>query len=155
MFPNGADGSLPSGNRGTVNIGGNSNSTAVLIDQIYNGVDCNDLDYHGGSLDFSEGPVTLSGNPGISNGMKTAVTAVIGQPRVIFLFTAVTGNGANTEYTVVRVVGARIMAVTMTGPMSNRAVIIQPASLQHPSLIPGSAPISTYGTLLASPRLVK
>ncbi len=155
IFPNGEDDTLPSGNRGTVNLGGWANSTAVLADQIVNGIDCTELSYHGGSLDFSKGPLVLTGDPGLSTALKAPLNQVVGLERAIFLFTGFTGNGDTTEYSVSAIVGVRIMSVSLTGASSHRGLIVQPASLCLASGLPGKEPMSKLGTVYVSPRLVE
>ena len=48
------------GNRGTVDIGGNDNSTADLVRQIADGVSDGDMDHHGGTLEFDSNGETAS-----------------------------------------------------------------------------------------------
>jgi hypothetical protein len=41
----------------------------------------------------------------------------------------VSGNGNNANYTIVRWVGVRIMNVNLTGKMSDKQLIVQPAPM--------------------------
>jgi Flp pilus assembly protein TadG len=116
------------GNRGTVDIGGTDNSTAVLSRQISEGLNAEDLEPHGGKLEFdSEGKLYLNGDTGISAGIKDDLASIIGKPRMIPIFESASGNGNNCWYTIVDWVGVRILEVKLTGPMSQKRVIIQPA----------------------------
>ena len=91
LYPSGNG---PPGNRGTVDIGSNNNSTADLSRQILNGVTKSDLAYHGGKLEFNEdGELFLNGDTGISAGIKDELAAVIGQPKIIPIFSNVSGPG--------------------------------------------------------------
>jgi len=131
------------GNRGTVDIGGCNNSTADIARQILEGVSAEDLAHHGGKLEFdAHGELDLNGDTGISAGVKDELAAIIGEPRIIPVFSTVVGPGNNAEYTIVKWFGIRIMAVKLTGPMSKKYVTIQAA----PVLVKGAIPSSAVGT---------
>ena len=116
------------GNRGTVNIGTNNNSTAHLGNQIRNGVTAADLAFHGGSLDFDAyGELQLGADPGLSAAIKADLTAIIGEPKIIPIFRALTGNGNNAVYTIVKWVGIRVVYVKLTG--NDKHVFVQPAKV--------------------------
>ncbi len=51
-----------------------------------------------------------------------------------------TGPGNNAQYTIVAFAGVRIMDVKLTGSMSSKRVIIQPAGVRTRGGIPGSGP---------------
>ncbi|MFT5527355.1 MAG: hypothetical protein ACI9HK_005337, partial [Pirellulaceae bacterium] len=50
----------------------------------------------------------------------------------------VVGPGNNADYTVVQLVGIRIMAVKLTGPMNKKHVLIQPAPVVIRGVIPST-----------------
>jgi hypothetical protein len=140
LFPQGTG---SPGNRGTVDIGNSNNSTADIARQIVDGISSSDLAFHGGELKFNEqGTLTLNGDTGISAGVKDELTSIIGKPRIIPIFSSVTGNGNNAQYTIVKWQGIRIMAVKLTGSMSQKHVTIQIA----PVLTTGVIPSTTSGT---------
>ncbi len=115
------------GNRGTVDIGGANNSTADLARQIVDGISEADLNELGKPLVFDdEGQLTLNGDTGISAGVKDELASIIGQTRVIPIFSSVTGNGNNAKYRIVKWAGVRILDVKLTGPMSKKMVMVQP-----------------------------
>ncbi|MGZ0166964.1 MAG: TadE/TadG family type IV pilus assembly protein [Planctomycetales bacterium] len=155
IFPSLPDETLPSGNRGTINIGNPNNSTADLSRQISNGVNSGDFAYHGGSIDFSGGPIVFSGDPGLSAAIKDEVEGIIGEPKALVLYTEVSGNGANSAYTCVRFAGARIMDVKLTGPMSLKRVIVQPAAVFDSHVIAGPTDTTVPGTLYTMPKLTQ
>ena len=126
------------GNRGTVDIGSANNSTADIARQILEGISPADLEYHGGTLEFDAGEMSLNADTGISAGMKDELTSIQGQPRCIPIFRSISGNGNNAQYTIVRFVGIRVMNVKLTGSMSNKRVIIQPARVKCSGMIPGT-----------------
>jgi len=118
------------GNRGTVDIGSNNNSTADIARQILEGISAEDLAYHGGELKLdANGELELNGDTGISAGVKDELTSIKGQPRIIPIFSQVTGPGNNAQYTIVQFAGIRIMDVKLTGKMSGKRVIVQPANV--------------------------
>jgi Flp pilus assembly protein TadG len=127
LFPQGTG---SPGNRGTVDIGSSNNSTNDIARQILYGLTPDDLDYHDGKLEFDDdGKMYLNGDTGISAGVKDELESIKGQTRVIPLFTEVNGPGNNAVYTIVRLVGVRILDVKLTGKMSGKRLIVQPANV--------------------------
>jgi hypothetical protein len=66
----------------------------------------------------------------------------MGQPRIIPIFSNVSGNGNNANYTIVKWQGIRIVNVKLTGSMSQKNVMIQVA----PIMTKGAIPSTTVGT---------
>jgi len=131
------------GNRGTVDIGSSNNSTSDIARQISDGITPEDLEHHGGELKFDEyGFIYLNGDTGISAGVKDELARIRGQTRVIPVFREVTENGNNATYKIVCFVGIRIMDVKLTGSMSKKRVMVQPAR----TIMPGTIPASGEGT---------
>ncbi|MCA9119562.1 MAG: hypothetical protein H6822_11370 [Planctomycetaceae bacterium] len=131
------------GNRGTIDIGSNNNSTADIARQIVEGISPSDLSYHGGKLEFdSHGELPLNGDTGISAGVKDELESIKGQPRIIPIFSEVTGPGNNAMYTIVQFAGIRIMEVKLTGKQSGKRVMVQPANI----VARGGIPSPTSGT---------
>jgi Flp pilus assembly protein TadG len=128
------------GNRGTVDIGGSNNSTADIARQIVYGISPQDFQALGHPLTFnSDGNLFLNGDTGISAGVKDELASIIGQPRIIPIFQQVQGPGNNAMYTIVEFAGVRIVDVNLTGKMSSKRVIIQPAAITALGAIPGGA----------------
>ncbi|MCA9136468.1 MAG: hypothetical protein KDB00_06910 [Planctomycetales bacterium] len=118
------------GNRGTVDIGGANNSTSDLSRQILSGISADDMAEFGRPLVCSStSPLELNGDTGISAGIKDELAAIIGQPRIIPIFTTVQGNGNNATYKIVRFEGIRILSLKLTGPMNKKHVTIQPCPM--------------------------
>jgi Flp pilus assembly protein TadG len=143
LFPQGTG---SPGNRGTVDIGSSNNSTSDIARQILHGISPQDfqaLAQQGRTLEFdASGKLYLNGDTGISAGVKDEMTTIKGKPRVIPIFETVTGNGNNAEYKIVKWQGIRIMAVKLTGSMSQKHVTIQVA----PVMVNGIVPSATSGT---------
>ncbi|GIW97395.1 MAG: hypothetical protein KatS3mg111_0728 [Pirellulaceae bacterium] len=144
------------GNRGTVDIGGANNSTNDIARQIVHGISSQDLIDLGKPLILDPGgTMTLNGDTGISAGVKDELASIIGQTRIIPIFSTVTGNGNNAEYTIVRWVGVRIMYVKLTGPMSKKKVLVQPAYVLSPYAIRATAGGDWSDYVLTPVRLAK
>ncbi len=128
------------GNRGTVDIGGANNSTADLARQIVSGISAQDLVDLGKPLVLdANGTMTLNGDTGISAGVKDELASIIGQTRCIPIFSCVSGNGNNANYTIVEWVGVRILYVELTGSMNSKQVIVQPAPILVRNIVAGDA----------------
>lgn len=128
------------GNRGTVDIGGANNSTSDIARQIVHGISEQDLIDLGRPLVLADdGKMRLNGDTGISAGVKDELASIIGQTRIIPIFSTVSGNGNNAMYTIVRWVGVRILAVKLTGPMNGKYLMVQPAPMIVRNGIPGDA----------------
>ena len=133
------------GNRGTVDIGSNNNSTADIARQILYGVTAADLAYHGGSLQFgADGFLYLNGDTGISAGVKDELASIIGKPRILPVFRSVTNPGNNATYQIVSFVGVRILEVKLTGSMSSKRVTIQPARVVTQGALPATGGTKSY-----------
>ncbi len=152
LYPTG-DGSLPPGNRGTVDIGGANNSTNDLKRQILHGISREDLDQLGFELRFDQQCI-LNGDTGLSAGIKAQLEEIIGQPRAIPLFSAVSGPGNNANYTIEKFVGIRILEVKLTGSPKQKRVIVQPCEFVSTYVIPGPGVIQV-DSILTTPRLIE
>jgi hypothetical protein len=112
-----------------VDIGSSNNSTADVARQIVDGISAADLSHLGGTLQFTNGTLHLNGDTGISAGVKDELASIIGKPRIIPIFSSVVGPGNNSDYTIVKFVGVRVLDVKLTGSMSSKRVTIQPCNV--------------------------
>ncbi len=145
VYPGGGATQLPPGNFGTVDIGAASNSTADIARQILNGVNQADLAHFGGQLRLGDdGTLLLEGDSGLSASIRDELESIVGMPRTIPLFNAVSGPGNNAVYTVVGFAGIRIMHVHLTGAMNAKQVLIQPAFVIDETAITDSGSGSSY-----------
>jgi Flp pilus assembly protein TadG len=121
------------GNFGTVDIGGLDNSTQVIKRQITSGVSAEDMAlYEKNMLNPSEAsPVQLQGDTGISSGIEASLEDIIGDCRTIVLYSDVVNPGNTAMYTIVDMVGIRVMAVDLSG--GNKVLVIQPCSVSDPA----------------------
>ncbi|MFH1109139.1 MAG: TadG family pilus assembly protein [Planctomycetota bacterium] len=145
LYPGGGATQLPPGNFGTVDIGDPGNSTADLARQIRYGVSADDLAYYGGELKLgADGTLQLTGDTGLSAALKDDLTSIIGQPRSIPLFSTVAGPGNNSIFTIVGFACIRILDVNLTGSMSSKKVIVQPAFCCDDAVLTGPGSGSSY-----------
>ncbi len=151
LYPSGSS-LMPPGNRGQVDLGSPNNSTSDVKRQILYGLNAYDLSFFGGKISTENGPILLNGDTGISAGIKAELTQIIGQPRLIPIFSAVSGPGNNAVYTVPKFVPIRILNVQLTG--NPKSVAIQPAPFSSSSVISGHVTISS-DSYFTTPRLVE
>lgn len=144
LYPQGTG--LP-GNRGTVDIGGSNNSTSDISRQILEGISQQDLADLGHDLCFDSGDtLRLNGDTGISAGIKDELASIIGETRIIPIYSHAAGNGNNAYFTIVRWEGVRILDVKLTGPMKKKHLTIQPAHViaRHAVVTEPTTAVSTY-----------
>ena len=155
IYPD-ANSSMPPGNRGTVDIGSSNNSTNDLKRQIEFGVNVADLSYFpNGELKFNnQGVLYLNGDTGISAGIEAALKSIIGKVRAIPIFITVSGPGNNAQYTIVKFVGVRVMAVKLTGGPTQRYLRVQPALYSSRFTTRGNAVINV-DSLVSQPLLIE
>jgi Putative Flp pilus-assembly TadE/G-like len=128
LYPDGGTG-MP-GNRGTIDIGNPANSTSDLERQVLYGLNADDLSYMGGTIQFNDdGVLPLQGDTGISAGLSDELLQIVGQPRILPLFNNVVGPGNNAQYSIVRWVGVRVMAVKLSSTAANKYVVVQPCNV--------------------------
>ncbi len=148
LYPQGID---APGNRGTIDIGGQNNSTSDIERQVVDGVSDQDLVDLGKPLDIgAAGSIALNGDTGISAGVKDELHSIIGLKRIIPLFSNVVSNGNNATYTIPRWVGVRVMNVKLTGKMSGKRVIVQPAQVISPYAVVSTSS-SQYSDYVLTP----
>lgn len=154
LYPGAGGTQLPPGNFGTVDIGNPNNSTADITRQIRFGVNESDLAWFGGEINIgASGYIMMNGDTGLSASIKDDLEAIKGQPRSIPLFDQVSGNGNNSYFRVVGFAGVRIMNVKLTGAMTQKQVIIQPAMVSDDTAITGGTNRSRY--VVAPPYLTR
>lgn len=155
LYPGAGTGQLSPGNFGTVDIGSPNNSTADLSRQIRYGVNADDLSYFpNGELRLgANGTLSLNGDTGLSAGVKDDLAAIIGKPRTIPLFSTMSGNGNNANYTIVGFGGIRILDVKLTGSMNSKYVMIQPAIVVDATAEGGTGNTSMY--VYTKPQLIR
>lgn len=155
IYPD-ANSAMPPGNRGTVDIGSPNNSTTDLKRQIVSGINAYDLSFFPNSeIRFnSQGVLYLNGDTGISAGIESSLKAIIGNVGAIPIFITVSGPGNNAEYTIVKFVGVRVMAVKLTGGPTQRYLRVQPAPYSTRFTTRGNVPVNV-DTILSQPLLIE
>lgn len=125
------------GNFGTINIGTTNNAVSNIVRQIVNGPNQSDFEALGGKLQLgADGTTTLSGDPGLSAGFRPALEAIRGEPRIVALYSDISGNGNKAQYLIVGFAGIVITEVRLTGP--NKSVTFQPEFVVDPTAIGGN-----------------
>jgi Flp pilus assembly protein TadG len=138
---------LPPGNFGTIDLGAPNNSTADLSRQIRYGVNATDLSYFPNNtiqLDSTTGTLDVNGDTGVSAGCKDDLISIIAQPRVIPLYSKVSGPGNNATYTICGFAGITITEVVLTGSLRGKHITIQPCWVVEPNALSGGPNTSTY-----------
>jgi Flp pilus assembly protein TadG len=145
------------GNFGTIDLGNPNNSTADLARQILNGPNAQDFSFFPGNKIVlgSNGTLLLQGDTGISAGVKDELESIKGKARIIPLYSTVTGNGNNAQFTITKFVGCRILNVQLTGSMSSKHVLIQPAFCVDYNAISGGTEGVTSGLVRRPLSLIK
>jgi len=138
----------PSGNRGTVDFGASNNSTRDLKRQIEYGLNADDLAELGVEI---VPPLVVDGDPGISAGIKCALSGIIGQKRILPIFSSVSGHCRNTRFTIVKFVAVHVVSVKLTG--CKKYLKVQRCTFSHPLVTPATAVSSERPTLM-SPGVV-
>lgn len=145
LYPGGGNGQLPAGDFGTIDIGASNNSTADLSRQIRDGLNAEDLAVYGGEFKLgADGTVPLNGDTGLSAALAGELAGIVGETRLIPLFSTVSGPGENATFIIVGFAGIRIMNVKLTGPMQKKRVIIQPAFHVDSTVITGPGSGSSF-----------
>ncbi|MEX2142903.1 MAG: pilus assembly protein TadG-related protein [Pirellulales bacterium] len=134
------------GNWGLVDVGSAKSSPGTLQQQIRNGLTPAELDYHGGeiALDF-QGELTLSGNPGLKIGViEPALQSIVGQPRIVPVYSSASGGGTNAQYTITGFAGVCVVSVQLKS--GNKSLRIQACPVITRGGIPaeGSQQTSKY-----------
>jgi Flp pilus assembly protein TadG len=126
------------GNFGLVDIGPDANDTNAFRTWLNNGASPSDLNHFGpDGLQATPGaPAILKGGPGLKSTLEFDLAGVVGQPRIVPLFSSYSGSGSNTQYTIVGFAGITI--VSATGQGSNMQVVVQPVAVIDPTATTGS-----------------
>jgi hypothetical protein len=140
------------GSWGTLKVGVSTNSTSILSSQIQYGITPAQLATYPNStiqLDTTQSPpsITFQGNPGISAGIKSALSSIIGQPVAVPIYDESGGSGNNAWYRVIAFQPARILSVNFQG--NPKYVIIQPCLLNDQTAIAGTSQSWTSGGLIS------
>ena len=155
IFPVGNNKNLPSGNRGTLRLGPNNNSTSKLSRQIREGLDANDWTFHPNGFSVATGPMNISGDPGVSAAIENDLIQILGQDRILPIFTSVSGNGANATYSIVKFVGVKVVKADLRGALNAKAVLLQPTDFVVEEAVTNmKMPANTLGTVFVKPMYI-
>lgn len=137
------------GNFGLLDLNGGSNSNAETTEWIYNGYD----DYF--IIPEATGYVNIEGDPGISGGsLNGAISSRIGDEVVFPIFDLVTGQGANTIYRVIDLMGGIILDFKLTGAAAQRYINVEIVDTVKMNLVAGG-PSTPNNSSLSTPILIQ
>jgi hypothetical protein len=155
IFPIGPNKNLPSGNRGTLRLGANNNSTSKLSRQIRYGLNASDMSHHPNGFSVADGPINLPGDPGVSAAIENDLIAILGQDRILPIFTSVNGNGANASYSIVKFVGVKVVKADLRGALNHKAVVLQPSNFAIEEATTNmKMPLNQSGTIFVKPTFI-
>ncbi|HUY88332.1 MAG TPA: pilus assembly protein TadG-related protein [Pirellulales bacterium] len=115
------------GNFGLVDLSASGGCNGDIANWILNGASAGDLSSFGpqGLQATSGAPAALRGNTGLTSCDVRDFAAIVGQPRIVPLYSSYSGNGANAGYSIVGFAGVTV--VHAAGAGSNISIILQPA----------------------------
>lgn len=152
-----SDGKHAPGNYGSIDIGSASNGTPELERQILYGPTEADFQHR----DFQDklaadgalyAPFSATGDTGISNGVKDEFEAIVGQARIVPLYSTVTRTGNNTTYEITGFASMVITGVKLTG--NPKQVWAQPSALITSRATAGTGTQTPTQGVYLPPKLV-
>ncbi len=161
LFP--LSNNLSSGNFGMVDVGPPANGTPVYENWILNGPSPADLGYfsasngypNGFQLDPRTGSLLLKGTPGVHAAMQGDLQSIIGEARIIPLYSTVSGNGNNAQYVIVGFAGCTVVDVNLRGSLSSKHIAIQPSFVIDATAISGTSSSFTSQFIVKPVGLVR
>ena len=117
-----------SGNFGTIDIGSASNGTPEIIRQILYGVNATDMSYY--TDNTLTVPFTTGGDTGLSAGIKSALDAVTGICKAIYLTDLVQNPGNTATFDIVGMAGVRVMNSELNGALELKELSLQYCEVQ-------------------------
>jgi hypothetical protein len=123
--PSGTD---TSGNFGLVNLNNDPNSNANDIDGwIRTGPSEGQLASWGsnGLRATADAPLAMSGQTGLQATQEDALRSIIGEPRIMPVFTTTQGPGSNATFTVIGFVAVVVVDVELSGRPADKRLVVQ------------------------------
>jgi Flp pilus assembly protein TadG len=132
------------GNFGLVCIGPPATDVAAFQSWIHNGASPSDLSYFGsnGFQATPTSPAICAGGPGLKSTLCLDLASIVGQPRIVPLFSSYLGTGSDATYTIVGFGGITIVSATGSG--SGIQVIVQPIAVTDLTATTGSGSGSSF-----------
>lgn len=131
-------GALSSGNFGLLNLRRDRSSSANEIDEfIRNGLSGTDLATWGenGLVATSDAPLEMGGQTGLQATQEDALRSIIGQPRIMPVYTSTAGPGSNATFQVVGFVAVVVVDVELNGPPAGKKVVVQVTRTIEPGAV--------------------
>ncbi len=79
----------------------------------------------------SSSPTVVKGGPGLKSNLVSDLNSIIGEPRILPVFSSYSGQGSNTSYTIVGFMGVTV--VQASGHGSNETITFQPMQVTDPT----------------------
>jgi hypothetical protein len=132
------------GNFGLVSIGPPATNVGPFQSWIHNGAAPSDLSYFGtnGLQATPSNPAICAGGPGLKSELCSDLASIVGQPRIVPLFSSYSGSGSDATYTIVGFAGITIVAATGSG--SGIQVTVQPMAVTDLTATTGSGSGSSF-----------
>jgi hypothetical protein len=119
------------GNFGLINLRltNPANDTPTFSNWILNGPSEWDMQTFGssGMQATPDAPLTLKGGPGLKSSLQPDLQSIVGQSRIVLLYSSYSGNGNNTTYQVTGFAGVTV--VKASGKGTNLEVTLQPMTV--------------------------
>lgn len=131
------------GNFGLINLNytNPANNDPAFRNWILNGPSPTDIASFGpnGFQATPSAPTTIKGGPGWKSNLQSDLNAIIGEYRILPIFSSFSGQGSNTYYTIVGFMGVTV--VKAQGRGSNEAIAFQPMVVVDPTAtsVPGGS----------------
>jgi hypothetical protein len=141
-----------------VDIGSNANETPALVRQILSGASAADFAHPDFAAKVTDGalyaPNAFTGDPGISGGVENAFQSIVGQRRLIPLYSEVVMNGNSATYAISGFAGVTIVAVDLKG--NPKRIVAQPTAFftNKVTASPGGGTTTPIDGVYTPPRLV-
>jgi hypothetical protein len=87
--------------------------------------------------------------PGLHSSLSSDFQSIIGQPRIVPLFSSYSGNGSNAQYTVTGFAGVTVVSATGNG--GNFQLVLQPTIVVNANATVQAGPQAGSAFIYASP----
>ena len=151
---------ITSGNFGTLDLGAANNSNADIMRQIRNGLNADDLSYFGGEIKLSPpgdppwpASLDVGGDTGMSAAMEDALADIIGETRILPIYSKATRTGNTSVYTIVAFGGIRIMEARLRG--ADKVLAVQLAAVRSRYAVMDPDLSLPNDLVFTSPRLTR
>jgi Flp pilus assembly protein TadG len=131
------------GNFGLISLdGSNGNGASTIANWIQNGPSASDLS--GLGPNGFQAPATVNGVSGLRASEDAPLNAIIGQPRVLPVYSSYSGNGATATYQIVQFVGAVVVAADLKGGSKYVRIQLMPVIDPSATITSSSSGVTSF-----------